>query len=82
MPNDGYYSTGAAFTAPTVPVSTVVLTNPFQTDCVVYISGGTVTVIAVNGVTTGLTSGTFIVEALKTIAITYSVVPTWVWVAL
>ena len=82
MPNDGYYSTGAALTAPAVPATTVAITNPFLTDCVVYISGGTVTQITIGGVNTGLTSGTFIVEAQKTIAITYSVVPTWVWVAL
>ena len=82
MPNDGYFATGAALTAPTVPATTVALTNPFLTDCIVYITGGTVTVIAVGGVTTGLTSGTFIVEAQKTIAITYSAVPSWVWVAL
>ena len=82
MTNAGYYDSGAALGPPTVPASTVALTNPYLTDCIVYISGGTVTVISINGVTTNLTSGTFIVEATKTIAITYSSVPTWVWVAL
>jgi hypothetical protein len=48
----------------------------------VYVSGGTVTVIKIDGVTTGLTSGTFLVEATHSINITYSGVPTWVWVAL
>jgi hypothetical protein len=83
MTNAGYYSTGTALGPPTIPASTVALTNPYLTDCVVYIAGGTVTVIKVNGVTTGLTSGTFIVEATQSIAITYSVVPTsWAWMAL
>ena len=82
MPNDGYFATGTALTPPTVPATTIALTNPFLTDCVVYISGGTVSQITIGGVNTGLTTGTFIVEALKTIAITYTGVPTWVWVAL
>ena len=80
--NYGYFSTGAQSGPPAVPASTVALVNPYLTDCLVYISGGTVTVIAVDGVTTGLTSGTFIVQAQHKIAITYSVVPTWVWVPL
>lgn len=42
----------------------------------VAIAGGTVTIIAVNGTTTGLTSGTFFVPAGGTITITYSVTPT------
>ena len=86
MPNDGYFATGAALTAPTVPATGVAITNPFLTDCIVYINanGATITAITINGVATGLTtSGTFIVEALKTISITYTVAtPTWVWVAL
>jgi hypothetical protein len=40
------------------------------------ISGGTVTAIAINGVTTGLTSGTFFVPAGGTVTVTYSVAPT------
>ncbi len=40
------------------------------------ISGGAVTVIKINGVTTGLTSGTFYVPSSFTVAITYTVVPT------
>jgi hypothetical protein len=56
-------------------------TNPFPVSVVV--TGGTVTVISVGGVSTGLTSGTVVVPAGSTIAITYSVVPTsWVWSAL
>ena len=82
MPNDGYFSTGTALGPPTVPATTVALVNPYLTDCLVYISGGTVTVIAIDGVTTNLTSGTFLVEATHKIAITYSAAPTWVWVAM
>ena len=82
MSNLGYYATGTALGPPTVPATTVNLTNPYLQDCQVFIAGGTVTAIVIGGVTTGLTSGTFIVEATKTISITYSAAPTWVWVAL
>jgi hypothetical protein len=40
------------------------------------IAGGTVTVIAINGTATGLTSGTFFVPAGGTVTVTYSVTPT------
>lgn len=75
--NVGYTPT---ITQPGVPTSTTVYTNTFGCDCEVHITGGTVTVIAVNGITTGVTSGTFMVRALSTIAITYSIAPTWVWI--
>lgn len=71
-----------AVTAPAVSSSTVALQNPFWRDAVVNITGGTVTVIKVDGATTGLTSGTVIVPSGKTVAITYSVAPTWVWTLL
>lgn len=45
-------------------------------DSTYYVSAGTVTVIAVDGMTTGLTSGSFRVPAGKQITITYSVAPT------
>lgn len=40
------------------------------------VTGGTVTVISVNGTTTGAISGTFFVPAGGTIGVTYSVAPT------
>lgn len=80
--NAGYFSTGTALGPPTVPATTVALVNPYLTDCLVYISGGTVTAIVIDGVTTGLTSGTFLLQATHKISITYSVAPSWVWVAL
>jgi len=81
MSNLGFFATGTALGPPTVPASTVALVNPYGQDCWVYITGGTVTVIKINGVTTGLTAGTFCVEATQNISITQSGAPTWVWVA-
>lgn len=66
---------------PSVPATTVAFTNPYNFNINVYIHGGTVTVIAVNGTTTGLTSGSFWVGCGQTITLTYSVAPTWVWMA-
>ena len=76
----GYLSgTGIIPANPAVPASTVTYTNNFGYDCMVIITGGTVTVISVTNVTTGLVSGTFIVPSKSTITLTYSVIPTWRW---
>ena len=77
--NSGYNPTGPQ-TAPAIPSSGTAYTNPFPFDCAVYITGGTVTAIAIGGTATGLTSGQFFVPAGETIALTYSAAPTWVWV--
>ncbi len=73
--NSGYNPTGPQ-TAPTMPASGTALTNPFPFDCTVYIAGGTVTAIEVDGATTGLTSGSFFITAGSSITLTYSVAPT------
>jgi hypothetical protein len=67
---------------PAVPASTVAYQNAFWRTAAVNITGGTVTVINVDGVATTLTSGTVIVPAGRNITLTYSVAPTWNWVLL
>lgn len=65
---------------PAVPASTVAATNTTNYPMNVEIAGGTVTVVKVDNVTVGArTSGTFRVRPGSTIAITYSVAPTWQW---
>lgn len=66
-------------TAPAVPASTVAYESLFDRPAAVYVSGGTVTNITVDGTATGLTAGTFRILPGGKIAVTYSVVPTWVW---
>lgn len=66
--------TAAAFA---IPASTVAYTNASQGNQQITVGGGTVTVIAVNGVTTGLTSGSFVLNPADTITLTYSAAPTW-----
>src|SRR5262249_24994967 len=64
-------------TAMTLAASTVASLNPNPVQVSVTITGGTVTVIAVGGVTTGLTTGTFPIPAGSSITVTYSVAPTF-----
>ena len=72
-----------SITPPTIGASPY--TAPAQSyDATVYIKGGTVSVISVGGVATGLTlaANAFVsvrVPAQKQISITYSVIPTWTW---
>jgi hypothetical protein len=69
-------------TTPGVPASNSALTNNTGIDATVYISGGTVTVVKVGATTTGLISPcTVRVPIGQTITLTYSVAPTWVWLA-
>jgi hypothetical protein len=66
------FATAMALGATTVPVL-----NPNPVAQSVTITSGTVTVITVNGVVTGLTTGTFIIPPGGSIAVTYSVAPTF-----
>lgn len=66
-------------TSPAIPTSNVAFTNPFPVDMDVFITGGTVSAIAIGGTNTGLTSGAFRVPFGQNIKITYTVAPTWVW---
>lgn len=64
-------------TAMTLGATTVASLNPNPVPVSVTITSGTVTVIAVNGVVTGLTTGTFTVPPGGSITVTYSVSPTF-----
>lgn len=64
-------------TAMTLAASTVASVNPNPVPVDITVTGGTVTVIAVGGVSTGLTTGTFRIPPAGSITITYSVAPTF-----
>jgi hypothetical protein len=64
---------------PTMPASTVAVSNDNSVPVTVYIRGGTVTVVTIQGVALSMTGGTFRVNPGDTIAITYSAAPTWFW---
>lgn len=71
-----------AVTAPAVPASGTAQQNRFLRDAAVYVAGGTVTDIAVDGASIGVTSGLVMVPAGKNITLTYSAAPTWAWTLL
>lgn len=79
--NRGYNPVGL-LTAPTIPASGTALTNPFPFTVRVFVSGGTVSAIAINGTSTGLTSGEFVLAPGDSITLTYTAAPTWVWFGL
>ena len=65
---------------PAVPASTTPATNGNPLAVLVTITGGTVTLVAVNGGTVATSSpASAVVPTGGTIAITYSVAPTWTW---
>lgn len=66
-------------TAPAVPASGTAFRNPFPVDCMVTVTGGTVTAVAIGGTPTGLTAGTFRVPSTQSITITYTTAPSWTW---
>lgn len=79
-PSAGAVVTGAPAlftTAMTLGATTVASLNPNPVPVSVTISSGTVTAIAINGVSTGQTSGTFTVPAGGSLTVTYSVTPTF-----
>lgn len=74
---------GAWGSQPSVPSSTVAQINTSFRDAAVSIKGGTVTVVAVDGVTCATATGTTVIVPYgKTITLTYSVAPTWAWTLL
>lgn len=71
---------GAWSGAPSLAASTVDMTNTSGFPVMVYVSAGTVTVVKVDGVTTGLTTpGSVRLRPGGTLNITYSVAPTLHW---
>ena len=69
-------------TAPAIPASGTAQANAFPYRVRAFISGGTVTAIAINGTTTGLIIGTFELAPGETVTLTYSAAPSWTWFGL
>jgi hypothetical protein len=73
-----YSSIAGALTTPAFPATTVVTTNPFPFDLMVYITGGTVTLISLDGSGIGTTTAVPLrLRAGGTIAVTYTGTPAW-----
>lgn len=69
---------------PSFPTSGTTVTNTTGFDVLVFLKGGTVSAITIGGVSTGLTAaltGSLLLQPGATIAINFTVAPTWVWIA-
>jgi hypothetical protein len=77
--NAGYNPVGS-LGPPAFPGSNTALVNPYNVDATIFITGGSVTVVKIGTVTTGLTSGQFFLPAGQSITLTYSSAPTWIWI--
>lgn len=79
--NGTAFDRAGGFSTPAVPLTTVPVQNISGVPFSVVISAGTVTLVTVNGTTVGTGDGTYTVPAGASIAVTYSVAPTWAWTA-
>jgi hypothetical protein len=75
------FENASAVSNPGVPSSTTPLVSTYNFYVLVTITGGTLTNVSINGVTAGTGDGTYLLPPLGTITLTYSVAPTWNWVA-
>lgn len=85
-PSGGYYvrwnsnyNPRGIVSAPSMPASGVAQSNSYGADATVFVTGGTVTSIQVNGTATGLISGAIPLGPNASITIAYSVAPSWQW---
>jgi hypothetical protein len=77
--NTPFNPVGSFITPPAVPGSSAAYTNSSGVRARVFVSGGTVSNIELNGTPTNLTSGEFIVDNGESITLVYTVAPTWIW---
>lgn len=64
---------------PVMPASTVPVTNIYPFRVQIFINGGTVSDVGLNGVSTGGVRGVVVLNSGQTVSITYSAAPTWAW---
>jgi hypothetical protein len=76
-----YFENSGAVSNPAVPASGTPYLSTYNWPVLVTISAGTVTNVTINGSTQGTGDGTYLLPALGAITLTYSVAPTWNWVA-
>lgn len=86
-PPGALYGYKGSVTTPAVPASTTAIANTTGVPVTAYIKGGTLTVITVGGTATGISAAasagaahSIPLSPNQTIAITYTVAPTWVWI--
>jgi len=76
----GSQSTVNPGTNPAVPATGVAQQN-YGPHAMVFVTGGTVSGVTINGIPTGTTSGSYYVSSGGSITLNYTVAPTWTWVS-
>jgi hypothetical protein len=77
-----YFENAGTTAAPAVPGSGTPLVSTLNWSVLVTITGGTMSNVVINGVSVGTGAGTYVLPALGTITLTYTVAPTWTWTAI
>lgn len=77
--NPGFNPMGL-LSGPAVAGSGTAVQNSWGVPVTIYVSGGTVSQIAINGSNTNLTSGTFRLGPGQSITLTYTAAPSWTWI--
>lgn len=75
------FESNTGVSSPGVPASGTPLVSTYNFPVLVTVIGGTGTNVSINGTLQGTFDGTYVLPALGTIILTYSVAPTWSWVA-
>ena len=75
------FESNTGVSSPGVPGSTTPYVSTYNFPVYVTVIGGTGTQVSINGVNQGTFDGTYLLPALGTIILTYSVAPTWSWIA-
>src|SRR5579859_377528 len=79
MQFSSYFENTGTTNTPSMPASGTPQVSTYNWPVFVTITGGTISNVTINGSTVGTTAGTYVLPALGTITITYSVAPTWAW---
>jgi hypothetical protein len=74
-----YFENTGTTSTPGFPASNTPVANANSWNVFVTITGGTLSNVLVNGVSVGTTAGTYVVPSGQTIAVVYTVSPTWNW---
>ena len=77
------FSGAALIASPAVPASTVPVTNNFGIPARIFVNGGAVSLLSINGVASGFTTGSsLILYPGESVALTYSSAPSWNWIGI
>jgi hypothetical protein len=79
IPQAGIGTSFGVYAQPAVPLSLTAVTNPAPVAATVTVTSGTGTNVSVNGVLQGTFDGSYTVPVNGTIALTYTVAPSWTW---